>query len=641
MITNPDLLFRHAFLFGVSIASLGLIAPHETIAQEIAAPSVEISAFRVPTLISETTQGVSLITRQEIVARNPASTAELIRDLPGIYVDQVGSPGGVSNVYIRGSDPEQVLVLIDGVRANDPTVSRGGSYDLSSVDPSDLERIEVIRGAGSAIYGADGMGGVINIVTRRGAVGGVKVGLAGEGGSRGYGRIQASVSGGSEQVQASLNTSKLQDGRKSEGGTLDLATFNASLGLRISETGNITVFARHNERDSDAFPDQSGGVRLAVLRTLETRDARESSYGANLSLHPTEKTTLRILLSRYERTEDTNSPGVDPFFNVPPTVSSTDFTRDSIVASVLVRLPSDSDLTFGVEHIKEKGKTRSTRDLTAIGFGIVRGDFDLVRETDSLFGEFKVKPVDNLTLQLGIRHDSPTKLNAETSPSAGARYDFQSGTTLKAHYSEGFRAPSFFALGDSFGNPALVSETSRGYEAGVEQSLLGDKARIGLTWFSTRYKNLIDFDTDPSVFKLVNRGKVDSEGAELDMTLRAVGGLMLGLNYTYVDTQILDSTDKLRNRPRHRATLTARYAPNDAWQFSWNTLFVGEFFDSSIPTGDIKMDSYTRTDISAAYRCKHLTATVAIDNVFGEKYEQFVGFAHPGARIRAGLSASF
>ena len=216
MITNPDRLFRHAFLLGLGVGSLGLIAPQETIAQEtaageeIAAPSVEVSAYRVPTLLSETSQGVSIVTREEIATRNPASTVELLRDVPGLYVDQVGGPGGVSNIYIRGSDPEQVLVLIDGVRVNDPTVSRGGSYDLSSVDPSDVERIEVIRGAGSAIYGADGMGGVINIVSRRATPSSVKLGMGAGAGTFGYSHIQASASGGSEKLQASLNAAKLR-----------------------------------------------------------------------------------------------------------------------------------------------------------------------------------------------------------------------------------------------------------------------------------------------------------------------------------------------------------------------------------------------------------------------------------------------
>ncbi len=247
----------------------------------------------------------------------------------------------------------------------------------------------------------------------------------------------------------------------------------------------------------------------------------------------------------------------------------------------------------------------------------------------------------NLTVQLGVRHDSPTNLEDETSPSAGVRYDFENtGTALKAHYSEGFRPPSFFALGDPLvGDPALKSETSKGYEVGMEQSLFAGKARVNLNGFETENKNLIDFDTVANT--LVNRNQVDSRGAELELLLQPVDNLLLGLNHTYVETDIVDSTVELRNRPENRSSFTLRYSPSDAWQLSWTTLRVGEFFDSSKPTGDVKLDGYTRTDISASYQRQQITISLAIDNLFDEEVEQFVGFVHPGVRARAGVTARF
>ena len=147
------------------------------------APNVEVSAYRVPMTLQETTQGASLIDRQDIEARKPTSIFDLLQPLPGVHVDQLG-PGGVSNIYIRGSDPEQVLVLIDGVRVNDPMLSRGGSYDISSIDPAMVERIEVLRGAGSAIYGADGVSGVVNFRLQKHFEG---ASLRGQAGTSGYG----------------------------------------------------------------------------------------------------------------------------------------------------------------------------------------------------------------------------------------------------------------------------------------------------------------------------------------------------------------------------------------------------------------------------------------------------------------------
>ena len=157
---NTNLSLQRALILGLGFFGSAWIAPPGSFAQDAAsgsldAPAVEVTAYRVPTLLSETSQGVSIVSREEIAARNPASVVELMRDVPGLYVDQLGGPGGVASVHIRGSDPEHVLVLVDGVRMNDPLLSRGGSYDLSSLDTNDIERIEVIRGAGSAIHGAD------------------------------------------------------------------------------------------------------------------------------------------------------------------------------------------------------------------------------------------------------------------------------------------------------------------------------------------------------------------------------------------------------------------------------------------------------------------------------------------------------
>ncbi len=653
----PYVSLRLASSVGTGIVMSSMMMASGVLAQQendtgavVTTPDVEVTAYRVPTLVSETSQGVSVVTREEIEARNASTVVQLMREIPGLYVDQVGGPGGVASIHIRGSDPEQVLVLVDGVRVNDPMLSRGGSYDLSSLDLADVERIEVIRGSGSAIYGADAMGGVVNIVTRRSRVPGTKASVAIEGGGQDFGRGTGSISGGSDTVRFTANASALQDGKDKDGGSLDLKTLSGSLSFVPSDGNGVNLFARHNERESSSFPDFSGGIRLAVNRDLEQRKAKETVYGGDIKLHPQDALDLKFSLSRYERTEDITSPGVafgpNPPTFVPSSVSRTDFTRDNALVSATAFLPLDSDLVLGYEYMKEDGVNRGTLDLTFIPpfFSIVPSDFSLTRKTDSLFAELKSRPVQSLTLQLGIRHDSPSELEDETSPSAGIRYDFEStGTSLKAHYSEGFRPPSFFSLGDPLvGDPALKSETSKGYEVGVEQSLAGGMARIGVNAFRTDYKNLIDFDPSIGTFgRVVNRGQVEIDGVELNLQLLPRDDLQFAVNYTHVNSDIVNSTDNLRNRPEDKAALNVRYFPGGNWQLAWTTLYVGKFFDSSVPTGEVKLDSYARTDISAAYTIDRVTITFAVDNVFDERYEQYVGFVDPGVRARAGIAARF
>lgn len=608
-----------------------------------ALPTEEVSAFRTPVQLRETTQSVTIISDKAITARNPASAVELFQQIPGIQIDQVGNAGGQGNIYIRGSEPNHTLILIDGVRLNDPTNNRGGGYDLSTLDPSSIDRIEVVRGAGSAIYGADAMGGIVNIVTKRGKIGGVGGSVRGEVGGQGFRRAQGSVGFGTNRFQGQIGASALKDGEEKDGGKLDLKSFNGSLSFQPSESSDIRVYARYNDRESTAFPESSGGVRLAVNRELEKRDAKETIYGADFSFDPTEKIELNLKLANYKRDEDKNTPAIapadpnDPFSGIPAATSSIDFERQSALISALFRLPLNTDLTLGYEHLREVGENRGTLDF----FGPLPRDFNLTRKTRSPFVEVKIKPIEPLILHLGLRRDSISDQDDETSPSAGVRFTFPgTQTTLKAHYAEGFKPPSFFALGDPIaGNPDLVSETSKSTEIGFEQGFWGDRANFGASLFKTQYKNLIDFDF--ATFRLVNRNRVNADGAELELRLRPLDRLQIALSYTYVDLEIEDSNINLRNRPKHRAGLSVNYAILDGLQLAFNAAYVGKAFDSSIPTGEVKLGSYTRVDVALTYKWRNLSATFTIDNLLDDHYEQFVGFEQPGIRARVGVGYSF
>lgn len=619
-----------------------LVAGYSARAQDdrAAAPNVEVSAYRVPMTLQETAQGASLIDRQDIEARNPTSIFDLLQPLPGVQVDQVGSPGGVSNIYIRGSDPEQVLVLIDGVRVNDPMLSRGGSYDISSIDPAMVERIEVLRGAGSAIYGADALGGIVNIVTRQRTSKPFELSVGGGIGGDGYRALNAHILGGTDKVTASVGLGHLEDGKRSDGGAINLNTISAALNLRPNDRLQARVFLYGNDRDSTSFPDTSGGVRLAFLRDLEQRDAQEMTAGVGLKYAATSFLSLNFQVSRFAREESIDSPGVTipslpPFPPVPPTVSNTDFTRDSALLSATLHLPLSTELTVGAEHIDERG------EASGLMLGFIPLDFSLSRRTNSLFAEAKSTPLPGLVFTLGARDDRPSKLDREFSPSAGVRYTLGfTGTTFKVRYAEGFRAPSFYALGDPLvGNPALLPESSKGGEIGIEQRFLADRLMFGVTAYKNRVKNLIDFD--PNIFKLVNRGSVDLQGAEAVAQLRPLDALAINASYTYLDQNVGDGAAPLRNRPRHRASLGAIYDIGEAWQVSWTTSYFGEAEDFAVPTGTVTLDAFFRTDVAVSYRWRQFTTTLAIDNLFNEKYEQFVGFTAPGMRGRLMLSARF
>ena len=198
---------------------------------------------------------------QTIQARNPASAVDLLRDLPGVFVQQSGGRGSVVSLFTRGAKPNFTLVLLDGVKANDPTNTRGGSYDFSTLDLNDIERIEFVRGPASAIYGSDAVGGVINIITRHGSAT-PEAGLSAEGGSFGYARVAGHVGGPVGGATANLGLSYTDSGMPVEGSNVKGTNLDGALSLPQIAGTAIRFTGRYDGSIATSFPDSSGGPRL-------------------------------------------------------------------------------------------------------------------------------------------------------------------------------------------------------------------------------------------------------------------------------------------------------------------------------------------------------------------------------------------
>ena len=614
-------------------------------ADEARLADVVVTAYRVPTLQEEAADSITVVTRDEITRNAPATGVDLFRQVPGLQIDALGGPGGLSQPYIRGSDPNHVLVLIDGVRVNDPTNSRGGGFDLSGLDPNQIERIEVLRGAASSIYGADAMGGVINIVTRH-ARSNEWHGEAGGGiGGQDYRSVHARVSGGIDGARFSVGASRLRDGRTSLGGKLDNRVVTGSARLRLGAAGGLDIDLRHADRDSTAFPDDSGGIRLAELRTLEDRHAVDTSWSIRGWYQWSDVTELNASLTRYRRTENIDSPGVAPGvrspIGLPAALTDTAFTRENALANLVFHYPGGNELAVGLEYQREHGVDRITYTL----FGMpIPADFDLRRQTRSAFGEFKWQATPDLVLRAGVRHDRVDTDGSNTSPSAGLRYMLRStGGVLRASHSEGFKPPSFFALGMPpilSGNPDLRSEHSKGQTIGYEQPFADDRIRAGVTLFRTRYTDLVDFDNTTN--QLVNADTVKVRGAEFEVHWKPVDSLSLRAHYTRLLTRVMDDNEPLRQRPGKRAGVRASWDIDPRWSFSWSTEYAADIFDSSIPTGNLYLPSVLRSDAALILRAsKWLQASVAIDNVFDRRNQWYVGFEAPGRRLRVEVSLNF
>jgi vitamin B12 transporter len=588
---------------------------------------LDVFAERAPMLRTDGVQSISVIGREEIDRRNASSVVDLLRAVAGLHVDRLGNASGIANVYIRGAEPNHTIVLVDGVRMNDPTDVRGGSYDLSTLAIEEVERIEVLRGASSAQFGADAMGGVVNIVTRRGRPAARASAVMGAG-SHAYRKGAARVSTGGFAAGVTHD----EDGSREDGGTNRLRTGDASLEI-IPATGHaISLSARAARRESEGFPESSGGVRLATNRAFERRDVEEKHVAFNYRAGAEGRVqwNAKVAISEREEDRDTPAAGPGPGGFVPALQGRSEFRRSGF-AVIGAHTFADAYLgSAGIEAWRETGRRDS---MLRIGPGL-RSAFDLDRDTRAIFAQLEARPTEALLATLAARHDDIDPGGSRTSRMAGVRWQISPASIVRAQLSEGFKPPSFFALGDALvGNPDLKAERSRAAEVAFEHAWT-QTMRAQATLFRTRFEDLVDFD--PALFRMVNRANATIEGAELEAGLRR-GALDARFTYTYVDARLGDGESRLRNRPRHRASATLAYAATHSLSLSTTLAHVGRTFDFSIPTGEIALPGYTTLDVAATWRHDRWRASIAIDNATDRRHEAFVGFTAPGARLRASV----
>ncbi len=602
-----------------------------------------VTGTSLPTRLYQKISSSTIIDREQIEASQATSVTELLRQVPGLHIDQPGGRGGVSSVYMRGGDPNFTVVLIDGVKVNDPNNSRGGSFDFSTLNTDSIEKIEIIQGPLSSVYGSDAMSGVINIITQK-VQATPSLEIEANGGRFGYAQTQMRAGGASGKWNYSISGSYLDNGKPVEGNSLVNKSILANLGGSLSDTLKLQAVMRFADSDHESFPDDSGGPLFAALRTTDQRDITEFSLGVNLHHDPSPVWRYRFEFEMFDRQEDQSSPGVAPGlrdpFGIPLNSADNSFQRYGVTLTQHFQLTDRSQLALGLEGVHENG---SSRGSIALGGPLTPTRFDLDRQVLAPFLEFQHAFQNGISVLAGMRWDFPDALKSEVSPRVGASYTPENtGTTFKANWGEGFKLPSFFALGNSIvGNPGLGPETSWSVDAGVTQSFWQDRALLTATYFHTVFSNAIDFDEGPPPI-LVNRSEIVAEGLELSLQLEPLPKLSWQGQITYVETDIKGTSEKLRNRPKWRGGFSLLWRPIPDLGVNLNSVTVGEVFDSSVPTGDTDLAPYTRVDLAVTWEAKPTWRLLfAIDNLLDEKYEEFAGFPAPGISPRIGLRKTF
>lgn len=632
------------FVLPVMLLTLPFVAGAESMAEDgdTQIDTIVTTGTRVTDRLADVPNSTTVIGFADIEARNCSSVLDVLRSVPGLQVTQPGGRGGVASVFIRGGEPNFTMVLLDGVRVNDPNNTRGGSFDFSTLNIADIERIEIVRGPQSAIYGSDALSGVINIITRGRAE---KTGLSlhAEVGEYGYDRAALALSGPTAANGGyAVRVATVDDGDATPGNSYQSDSVTGKLSFGSGGTWDLRIFGRYSDNEGTSFPEDSGGPGFAVLRTLDLKSSEDFSAGFSGGFRFSDRWQLNVSASRYDHEDAYTSPGVAPGVRdpVPPNGASAELGRLSLSAHAVGDLTDRLRATFGLDYHDEDGSSDGFVEF-APGFSIPSG-FALDRNVTGIFTEFQYRPAAGLTLLASVRHDEPDADSGETTAKLGALYDFNEGrTTFRANWGEGFKLPSFFALGSPLvGNPDLRSETSESADLGLTQRFMDDRLAATLTVYSNEFTDLIDFDAD--LFTSVNRNSVTAKGVELELDYSPGPDLELFAEVVYLDLDIEDSDVPLRQRPEWRGSVAMRWDVAEDWMFDAAWSLVGETFDSSIPTGGLMLDGYNRLDTTVTWRpTAEMDLLLSVDNLQDENYEEAIGFVSPGRRLRLAVRYRF
>lgn len=602
---------------------------------------VVVTASMLPISPASLPASRTIISHEEIERQQATTLAELLSSIPGLHIDQQN--GSASSVYLRGAEPNYTLVLLDGITVNDPTNSRGGSFDFSTLPADSVERIEVIRGAASSLYGSAAMGGVIQIFTRP-LRRDTHVDARASAGSRSYFSESAALT-----ARASESTWKLS-GWNLDSGEQQVETGLRSRGATIhgvqtfGEQTEVSGVAHLRSIEKHYWPDDSGGAALSAIDERERASLDELDAALRVKHEVSKIWDTEIFVPFVFRSENFISPGVaaglrDPF-GIP--ANQNDGTYDRIEAKLLNHFQFGEELQLSVGSSFEREEARSSGSLDFPGMTIPT-DFQLLRNLGALFFEVQSNPFEGLFIQSGLRYDLPENFGSRLSPSVGLSYEIASlQNTVFARSAKGFKLPSIYSLGHPVvGNQELLPETGKTFEAGFRQALARKSIALEASLFSNRFENAIDFSEGPPP-QLVNRSSIASRGAELSVEYHLDENLIAKCYGNYLIASIIGSDEMLRYRPRWKAGASLATTLSEVLQPSIQATFVDSVHDSAIPTGDQDLGSYLRVDVRLQWKLQqHLSIFSAVNNLFDRTYYETVGNRAAGISMRAGISARF
>ncbi len=596
---------------------------------------VTASGYRQP--VSEKGKNISVISEEDIRNSGKQFLPEILETVPGAVVNWTGSRGSVANIYLRGGRTGSVLVMIDGVRVKDP-MSTGGSVDISDIPLYNVERIEIVRGAMSSLYGSDAALGVINIITKKKQDNNLV--LSGEGGSHGTYRGTVSVADSAEKFSCLFSASRY--------GTSGVSSADVKSGDRdgfLSDSASGRISA---EPWTGALLDLSMTYRDSDLKTDDgaLEDDVNRKYARNMF------TAAGSLVQKAGDNFSFKAAGSWMSYtrhDTDPADSADIYENDiylykggilSCSLSGAFILPELSRTDLGVEISGEKGSSVSSYFSDwSVPAGFTNEIFEEKKViTESVFLHEAVSLKKMLFISGGVRMDSHPEYGRHFSWDSSMSVIPVKGTDLRVSAGTGFRAPTLYELYSAYGNMDLSPEKTFVLDCGINQQFFDGDLVLDFTVFHQIYDSMIDFGWS----RYENaEGKMRNSGAETSVCLKPLGWLRLDCGYTYLKFRDEDSALSLR-RPKHRFTAAASVFPSESLNFSVSYRYAGNrtdsFYNSETWTSERKrLGSVQKLDLSVSWQAADFAEIrLHCENILDAEDQEVYGYTPAGRTFYAG-----
>ncbi len=614
---------------------LGVCLPGLAWADDVDLEKIVVTPSRMEEPSEASGASVSVVSDKSFDRRNLFTIKDNLQGVSGLDIARTGGFGGGTSVFLRGSSAGQVRVMIDGVKIYDPS-STDASYDFAHLSVDNIERIEILKGPQSSLYGSDAMGGAINIMTKKGE-GEPKISLMAEGGSYNTWREALGINGEKESLHFSLSASRLDTrgfskAKEKNNNPEDDAYQNTNASLRLDydimpdlTLGLISRYL-HSRTEADDY-DYINDRPVDDIDRILWNDEGVLSLFMNQKISDFYKHKLQLSYTRnYRRGQD----------------DTDEYERDWYQGKTY-QLDWQSDLSLsdfdtvilGANYLREMADTYYFHNLW--------GETDTPKSTASIKGVFienKLDILDRLFLNAVYRMDDHSHFKDHDTYRFNMSYLIdKTDTKLKGLFGTGYKSPSLYQLsappmwGLPSGNPNLKPEESESYEAGVEQGLLVKGLSADVTYFRTHFKNLIDFVYGTGY---INLGKARVYGIETSLKYRK-DNLTCNIGYTWMDTENKETGDELLKRAKNKANLEFNWEAV-RWDLNFCLGYVGHRPDYQ----NKLLKAYALANLSLNYKInKNLTLFGRIENLLNEKYEETKNYQTAGFSVYSGFKAQF